>query len=91
MRRSDHRQALFADVTRNLIDDAGRMRTVLVVMYVAMAAWLLLAAGGRIVLQLSGGFDLDPLPFISGGIGALGLIAMVSAREQHRQTPSSNR
>jgi len=57
-------------------------------MYVIMAVWLLLAAVARIALQVAGGLDLDPLPFITGGIGLLGLLALVPAREQYRQAHS---
>ena len=54
-------------------------------MYVVMAVWLLLAAAARIALQLAGGLDLDLLPLVTGGIGLLGLIALVPMREHYRQ------
>ena len=56
----------------------------LYVVYVVMAIWLLIAAAARIAIQLAGGQELDPLPFISGGIGLLGLLLLVPAIEDRR-------
>ena len=61
------------------------MRAMWVAMYVAIAVTLLIASAARIALQLRGGLDLDPLPFVCGGLGLLGLIALVPISEQHRQ------
>jgi hypothetical protein len=55
--------------------DACGVKAVTSLIYLIMAAWLLISAGLRIVLLLRSGSDLDALPFISG---SLGLIALVS-------------
>jgi hypothetical protein len=61
------------------------VRLVLVVAYIVMAVWLLVAAGLRIALLLAAGLAMDPLPFISGGIGLLALIVLAPAYEERRQ------
>lgn len=61
------------------------MRAVIVVAYVITAVWLLVAAAARIALQLAAGLDLEPLPFVTGGVGLLGLIALIPVSEQHLQ------
>jgi len=60
------------------------MRSVLVVVYVVMACWLLIASGARIAIQLGAGQDLDALPFISGGLGLVGLVLLLPAYEEWR-------
>jgi hypothetical protein len=62
------------------------MRSLLLVVYVLMAFWLLIAAGARIAIQLGAGQDLDALPFISGGIGLVGLVLLLPAYEDRRLT-----
>jgi hypothetical protein len=62
-----------------------RVRTALSVVYVAMAFWLLIAAAGRIALLLAAGQDLDALPFISGGIGLVAIVLLLSAWEDRRK------
>jgi uncharacterized membrane protein HdeD (DUF308 family) len=49
------------------------MRAVTSLIYLVMAAWLLISAGLRIVLLLRSGSELDALPFISGTLGLLAL------------------
>lgn len=66
-------------------EDREGMRAVWVWMYVAIVVTLLVASAARIALQLRGGLDLDPLPLVGGGLGLLGLIALVPISEQHRQ------
>jgi hypothetical protein len=57
------------------------MRTVFIFAYVAMALWLMISAGARIAIQLAGGLDLDALPFVSGGLGLIGLVLLLPAYE----------
>ena len=61
------------------------MRTTIVVIYVAMAVWLLFAAAARIAIQLAAGQDLDALPFIGGAIGLLALVLLLPAYEDRRK------
>lgn len=61
------------------------MRTAIVVVYVAMAIWLLFAAAARIAIQLAAGQDLDALPFIGGGIGLVALVLLLPAYEDRRK------
>jgi hypothetical protein len=61
------------------------VRTALSVIYVAMAAWLLLAAAARIAIQLAAGQNLDALPFVSGAIGLLGLVLLLPAWDDRRK------
>jgi len=56
--------------------------------YVVMAVWLLIAGALRLVLLLSAGLPLDPLPFISGGIAVLALL-LVAPRGIRRFRRSS--
>lgn len=73
------------------------MRTVLVVAYIAMAVWLLLAAAIRVVLLLQAGNGLDPLPFISGSLAAIALLGILPAgvarvrRERARRRAEAGR
>jgi hypothetical protein len=60
------------------------VRTILVVVYILMSLWLMIAAVTRIALQLAAGQDLDALPFISGGIGLVGLVLLLPAYEDWR-------
>ena len=60
------------------------MRTVFVVIYVAMALWLMISAAARVAIQLGGGLDLDVLPFISGGLGLVGLVLLLPAYEDRK-------
>jgi hypothetical protein len=60
------------------------MRTAMIVVYVAMAMWLVLAAFARIVIQLAAGQDLDPLPFVGGAIGLVALVLLLPAWEDRR-------
>jgi hypothetical protein len=57
--------------------DAGPVRPVFFAVYAVMAGWLLLAAVLRILLLLRSGAALDPLPFISGGMGLAALIVLL--------------
>lgn len=52
--------------------------------YIVMALWLLISAGARIAIQLASGQDLDALPFISGGLGLIGLVLLLPAYEDWR-------
>jgi hypothetical protein len=52
------------------------VRTVFFVAYTAMAIWLLVSAVLRVLLLLAHGNPLDPLPFVSAGLGLLGLLAL---------------
>ena len=61
------------------------MKVAIIVLYVAMAVWLLIAAVTRIYLQLSAGTALDALPFISGGLGILAIVLLLPAFEDWRQ------
>lgn len=61
------------------------MRVVVTVIYVVMAAWLLVAAGLRAALLLAAGSPLGPLPFISGAIAVVALIAVLAANAELRQ------
>jgi hypothetical protein len=60
------------------------MRTAMIVVYVAMALWLVLAAFARIAIQLAAGQDLDPLPFVGGAIGLVALVLLLPAWEDRR-------
>lgn len=66
------------------------MRAVVLLIYVVMGVWLLLAAGLRIALQLGQGLDLDPLPFVSGGLGLLALLALAPASAEWRRRGRSD-
>lgn len=44
--------------------------------YVVMAVWLIVAATGRVLLQVTGTLPLDPLPFISAALGITALILL---------------
>jgi hypothetical protein len=57
----------------------------MLVAYIAMAVWLLIAAALRIALQLGSGIPLDPLPFVSGALGLLALLALVPGYEEWRE------
>ena len=61
------------------------MRTTIVIVYVGMAVWLLLASVARIAIQLGTGQDLDPLPFIGGAIGLVALVLLLPAYEDRRR------
>ncbi len=61
------------------------MRSAIVVVYVAMAVWLVFAAFARIAIQLAEGQDLDALPFIGGGIGLLAIVLLLPAYEDRRK------
>lgn len=56
----------------------------LLTVYVLMSVWLLVSAALRISIQLSSGLPLDPLPFISGGLGLLGLILLLPTLDEWR-------
>jgi hypothetical protein len=60
------------------------VRTAIVFVYVVMTLWLMISAVARIAIQLAAGQDLDPLPFISGGLGLVGLILLLPAYEDWR-------
>lgn len=60
------------------------MRAAIVLVYVVMAGWLMLASVARIAIQLSSGQDLDPLPFIGGGLGLVALILLLPAWDERR-------
>lgn len=60
------------------------MRALLLIGYVVMAAWLLVAAALRIFLLLRSGSDLDLLPFASGLLGLFGLVLLVPASVDRR-------
>ena len=60
------------------------MRTVFVLAYIVMALLLMVTAVARIAIQLANGLDLDALPFISGGIGLVGLVLLLPAYEDRR-------
>jgi drug/metabolite transporter (DMT)-like permease len=67
------------------------MRTVLVVAYVAMAAWLLLAAVIRVVLLLHAGNGLDPLPFVSGALAGVALLGVLPMGVAHLRRSRAQR
>jgi hypothetical protein len=60
------------------------MRAAILLLYVVMAAWLMLAGVARIAIQLSSGLSLDALPFIGGGIGLLALVLLLPAWDDRR-------
>jgi hypothetical protein len=61
------------------------MRSALVVLYVAMALWLLFAGFARIAIQLAAGQDLDALPFVGGALGLVALVLLLPAYEDRRK------
>jgi hypothetical protein len=60
------------------------MRAAVVLVYVVMAGWLMLAGAARIVIELSAGQSLDALPFVGAGLGLLALILLLPAYEDRR-------
>jgi hypothetical protein len=60
------------------------VRATIVVVYVVMAVWLLIASAARIAIQLSAGQDLDALPFIGGALGLLALVLLLPAWEDRK-------
>jgi hypothetical protein len=60
------------------------MRSLVVVVYVVMAVWLMLAGAARIAIQLAAGQRLDALPFIGSGLGLLALILLLPAYEDRK-------
>jgi hypothetical protein len=60
------------------------MKATIVLVYVVMAAWLLISAATRIAIQLSSGAALDALPFISGALGILAIVLLLPAYEDWR-------
>ena len=62
----------------------GPVKTVFVIVYVSMALWLMISAAARVAIQLASGQDLDALPFISGGIGLIGLVLLLPAYEDRK-------
>lgn len=57
------------------------MRVAILIVYIVMAGWLMLASVARIAIQLSSGQNLDPLPFVGGGLGLLALLLLLPAWE----------
>lgn len=57
------------------------MRAAILIVYIVMAGWLMLASVARIAIQLSSGQNLDPLPFIGGALGLLALLLLLPAWE----------
>lgn len=57
------------------------MRAAILIVYIVMAGWLMLASVARIAIQLSSGQNLDPLPFVGGGLGLLALLLLLPAWE----------
>lgn len=57
------------------------MRAAILIVYIVMAGWLMLASVARIAIQLSSGQDLDPLPFVGGALGLLALLLLLPAWE----------
>jgi uncharacterized membrane protein HdeD (DUF308 family) len=53
------------------------VRGVILLVYVVMAVWLVLAAAGRLVLQQLNDQPGDPLPLITGALGIVALLLMV--------------
>jgi hypothetical protein len=60
------------------------MTRLIVVIYALMSGWLIIAAGRRIALELSHGATLDWSPFVSGTIGILAILALVTAWDELR-------
>jgi uncharacterized membrane protein HdeD (DUF308 family) len=60
------------------------MRAAILLLYVVMAGWLMLAGVARIAIQLSSGQNLDALPFVGGGIGLLALVLLLPAWDDRR-------
>ena len=60
------------------------MRTVVLVLYLTMGVWLLVAAAIRVALQLAAGVSLDALPFVSGGIALVALLALIPTYDDWR-------
>ncbi len=75
----------FGATAQWLMSHPDEVKAVLAVVYVAMAVWLIGAAVLRIVLLLDEGDTLDPLPFISGGLGLLALLALFPAMDDFRE------
>lgn len=62
------------------------MKATIVVVYAAMAVWLLISSAARIAIQLRSGIAVDVLPFVSGGIGILAIVLLVPAYEDWRSS-----
>lgn len=62
------------------------MKATIVVVYAAMAIWLLISSAARIAIQLRSGIAVDALPFVSGGIGILAIVLLVPAYEDWRSS-----
>jgi hypothetical protein len=67
------------------------MRAAIVLVYIVMAAWLMLASVARIAIQLASGQSLDPLPFIGGGLGLLALVLLLPAWDELRNHNGNGR
>jgi len=67
------------------------MRAAIVLVYVVMAGWLMLAGVARIAIQLSSGQDLDALPFVGGGLGLLALVLLLPAYDDRKHRAEERR
>jgi hypothetical protein len=63
------------------------VRPLILILYVAMAVWLLVGAGARVVLQVTRGQPVDALPFVSVPIAvvAIGLLLIARADARRRR------
>jgi hypothetical protein len=70
-----------------MVRHAWTVRSLILVVYVVMGAWLIISAVGRLVLQLLNEQPVDALPFITGGLGvvALGLVLPLHLARRRRE------
>ena len=59
--------------------EGGTVRPVILTAYVVMALWLLLVSVLRLALSAGSGAPADGLPFVTGGLGLLGLVILLPA------------
>ena len=62
------------------------MRSVILIVYVVMGVWLVIAAVARLILQAVSDQPGDPLPFITGALGIVALLLVVPVLLRRRRT-----
>lgn len=58
------------------------MKGALLLAYVVMAGWLVLAAARRIAITLMAGASVDPVTVISGALGGIALLLLLPAIDE---------